>query len=230
MISLINSLPRFEIKSAEQFRIKSNFSLYPDISLFWKSETGGLVSSLDNNITLWGSFDFTELSGFLYMLSPASVFCDEKTAQKLTVPYKKHTVFVMYREDDGKPAQKSDEATALLSDTLKSDEIYGILKSGGLTLPPTDVFSVDFCHRLNRNALCFFARRDICAAIALTNGDTALINGIASLKKGMGSAALNAVIKKSGKKRIFAVCEESVIPFYEKNGFKMKYKAVSFTK
>ena len=82
-----------------------------------------------------------------------------------------------------------------------------------------EFFAVDFCYRLNHGYLKYFALKEICAAIGISDGQAVLLNGIASHKKGMGSVALHGVLSQFGYKTAFAVCERDVCGFYEKNNF-----------
>ena len=43
-------------------------------------------------------------------------------------------------------------------------------------------------------------------------------------KKGLGSIVLNQMLNSLGGRKIFTAAEESVVPFYIKNGFKKAYK------
>lgn len=223
MIRAVSGFSDIRVNSVEMFRIKSTCMLYPDIAQFWVSDEGGMISVLDGDAVVTGNFRKDELNGFLGFLSPRSVFCSEKTAGLIDLPYKREDVCVMERPGEA-------EVCAAAGDLLKSDGVYGILKVKGLDLPPADAFSVDFCRRLNRGALCYYAERDVCAAIAQLCDRVCLITGVASHQKGAGTRALLSVIKKADKKKVYAVCREEVVPFYEKNGFMRSYGAVYLTK
>lgn len=223
MIKHLNSSPAFTLNSVEHFKIKTNYSLYTDMSLFWTSDEGGIISSLDWDAVISGKFNYEELNGFLKMSSPLSIFCSMSLAEKIVLPYRKERAFVFVR--DGEVEGDYPEG-----DTLKSDEIYKILKVEEFNMPPADSFSPDFCLRLNHGALCYYAEKEKCAAVAQLCDDVALITGVTSREKGLGSKALMAVIKKANKKKIFAVAKPELEPFYIKNGFKKMYEAAYLLK
>ena len=62
----------------------------------------------------------------------------------------------------------------------------------------------------------------MCAAIGVFDGQTVLVNGITSHKKGMGTVALGGLLSQYDATAI-AVCEKEVEPFYLKNDFKPEH-------
>ena len=216
MISLVDKIPKLNSHCAESIKINCNYQLYKDVALFWVQDGNkAVISMLDGNMVILNvSADIDELREFVNMVSPLSVFSDADTMTSL-FGERFHRVFVMqsdYRFKGDKP-----------SDTLNSSEIYRLLDVKGLSLPPYEFFAVDFCYRLNHGCLKYFALKEICAAIGISDGQAVLLNGIASHKKGMGSVALHGVLSQFGYKTAFAVCERDVCGFYEKNNFRHIY-------
>ena len=219
MISQVKNLPELcAVKSAELIRIKCLYDAYAGLARFWEQNgSGTLISMLDGNVTVYNSgADITELREFLSFVSPSSVFSDSKTLEMLGIhSYQK--VCVMSRFGDISPIDSPDE--------LRSDEIYEILNTEGLKLPPYEYFAVDFCRRKNLGGLQCFAKKDRYAAISISSGQAALIQGIASRVKGEGSRALCGIVSRSYGKTVLACAREELCGFYTKNGFEYSYSA-----
>ena len=217
MISLVNEIPKLNLPLAEVVKINCTYNLYKDIAMFWlQNENNAIISMLDGNMTIYNNgADCDELRQFINVISPLSVFSDAKTLEKL-FENKFHRVCVVKSE------HRFD--CNLQSDTLNSSEIYRLLDVDGLQLPPYEHFAVDFCYRLNNGQLKYFALKNKCAAITISDGQAALLNGIASHQKGMGRVALCGVLAGCNM-HCLAVCEESVMPFYLKNNFYHIYDA-----
>ncbi len=221
MIELIATLPDINTAAIEFFKIKSSYESYPKETLIWRQTEGGLISLLDGNMVIYNAECNEELRDFIKFVSPASVFSSLHTISAL---FWENIEAACVMEYSGEPLCDS------FSDELRSDEIYKLLDIEGFELPNYECFAVDFCHRLRTGALKYFAKRDLSAAIALISGNTALINGIASHKKGEGSRALRSLIAGLEGKRVFALCREPLKQFYIKNGFSFKYHTAYWRK
>lgn len=217
MISMTNEIPKLSLSCAEVVKINCTYNSYRDIALFWvQNDTRAVISMLDGNMVVFNNgADIDELREFIGVISPASVFSDAETLGKL------------YGQDFQKVCvMKSDYnfRCDTPSQTLSSAEIYRLLNVDGLELPHYEYFAVDFCHRLNHGTLKYFALKDKCAAIGISDGQAVLVNGIASRQKGMGSLALSGLLSRY-QVPVFAVCEEHIVPFYLKNNFSHSYNA-----
>lgn len=214
MIALSGSLPEITQPAAEYIRIKCLFDSYKDDrnTYFWIQDGGKAVISLaDGNMTVYRTGEDTdELSEFINMVSPRSIFTSLETFKAVGMAPVK-TVNVMCRISDVQ------EETA--GDTVSSKELYGILSAGGFDMPDYPSFAVDFCRRHNRGYADYFAVKDKCAAVSFHSGNYAVINGIVSLEKGMGGAALTAILGKNTGRTVLACCEDNITGFYEKYGF-----------
>lgn len=218
MIKLIKNLPQIFEPKAELIKINCNFQIYKEEALFWAQDGDkALISMLDGNMVIYNkNAEMLELGEFIEVISPASVFSDAKTLQSL-FGEAFHTVCVVASSDKFECEG--------ISDRLSSDEIYTLLSVDGLTLPDYQYFAPDFCRRLNRGGLKYFAKKGECAAVTLTDGKYTLLNGIASHKKGGGSAALRGALSGVEGGYALAVCERELLPFYLKNNFKHIYDA-----
>lgn len=214
MIALSGSLPEITQPAAEYIRIKCLFDSYKDDrnTYFWIQDGGKAVISLaDGDMTVYRTGEDTdELSEFINMVSPRSIFTSLETFKAVGIAPVK-TVNVMCRISDVR------EETA--GDTVSSKELYGILSAGGFDMPDYPSFAVDFCRRHNRGYADYFAVKDKCAAVSFHSGNYAVINGIVSLEKGMGGAALTAILGKNTGRTVLACCEDNITGFYEKYGF-----------
>lgn len=221
MIKLITALPEIKNKRAEYIKIKNTFDTYSDIALFWSQEDKIYISMLDGNMVILNlGGDLDELSAFLKVISPKSVFTDSETAEKLG--FKGINAEAGFLEDN--------EEAEPLSDELSSKEIYNIFKSSGLPVPSYEPFAVDICLKLNRGTANFFGIKNTAVAVGLKADNLVLINGIASLKKGMGSAVLRGLMSKNKGKTAVACFEEKVRGFYIKNNFTIKYSVTYWEK
>lgn len=217
MISLVDKLPQMSV-SAQSIKISCLYDCYKDDDkvLFWsQDDVKAVIAMTDGNMIIHSDGgDFEELKEFCDVLSPACIFSDYDTLCQLgRKPKEKINIMSRSCDIDGETA----------GDMLSSKEIYALLDVDGLSLPEYPYFAVDYCRRLNMGSADYFAIKDTCAVITFNSGGNAIINGIASHKKGCGSVALKAIIQKNRGREIFVCCRESVKGFYEKNGFKPLY-------
>ena len=217
MISLVTQIPQINLPLAEIIKINCNYNLYSDVAMFWvQDETRAIISMLDGNMVVYNrDADFDELREFIGVVAPTSIFSDADTLTGLFGENFERVCVV-----------KSDTAFTcdVKSDVLDSKEIYRALNVDGLELPPYEYFAVDYCLRLNRGQLKYFAIKGVCAAVGISDGQSVLINGISSHKKGMGSTALRGLLSQYNKTTV-AVCKTDVMPFYLKNDFQLDYYA-----
>lgn len=220
MITLVKQLPFLDELSAEAVKINCLYECYKDDSsvMFWVQDEGkAYISMTDGNMTIFSvSPDYEELREFVEVLNPACIFSDSNTLQKIGKPAAEN-INVMYRKADIKGDTEGDH--------LSSKELYSLLDVKGLSLPEYPYFAVDFCRRLNKDNAKYFALKDKCAVITFNCKDYAIINGLASHEKGFGSIALKAILQKNYGKHFLVCCRDSVMPFYQKNGFKKLYDA-----
>lgn len=220
MISLTKDFSIKEIGCAEYVKIKSLYDTYKteDFVLFWVQNDGDAYISLcdGNMIILNISADFEELSEFVNVISPASVYSNYETLKKIDKT-PKEAIFVLKKHCVFTDNPKSDE--------MKSDELYNILNKEGLSLPLYEYFAVDICRRLNRKTAKYFGIKNKCAAISFEAQNLSVINGIASNEKGFGSISLKGIMNLNEGKELFVCCRENIKGFYLKNGFEFCYMA-----
>lgn len=220
MIALTDFLPDASAPNAEYIRLKCLFDCYKDDKdvLFWEQDGGSAYISLaDGDMTVFcENGDCEEMKEFISVISPRSIFGSFEVLKALGLQ-NIHSVEVMCRA--------ADISGKTLGDSLNSREIYDILNIKEFVLPEYPYFAVDFCRRLNKGFADYFAVRNKCAAVTFHTGNYAILNGIVSREKGFGTVALKAVLQKNYGRTLLVCCEEKLIGFYEKNGFKKIYKA-----
>lgn len=223
MIRLTDSIPAVSLPRAEWVRLYSVFACYPKDALFWEQDKGrAYISCLDGDMTIYNiSADIEELMQFIGVISPHSIFSDAKTLSELGLK-DLQTVNVM--------AKKALTNGITASDEPGSRKVYDIFKTAGLSLPEYEYFAVDLCRRLNHGQAVCFLKENECAAFAVTAGEYALIQGIASLKKGGGSTALDAIMQKNHGRTVLACCNDNVIGFYKKKEFERLYEAACWVR
>ncbi len=214
MVTLVKKIPIFNALSAEWVRIKCLYDSYKndDRVMFWVQDTDKcIIAMTDGNMIIYNiSADLEELEKFVNALNPACVFSDYETL--CTIGRKpKERINILHR--------KADIKCDLVSDELSSKEIYDLLDVKGLSLPEYPYFAVDYCHRLNNGFADYFGIKNECCAVTFNCGKFAIMNGIASHKKGMGSVALKGVLQKNYGRDFLVCCRDSVLEFYKKNGF-----------
>jgi len=220
MISITKEITKVDIKDAALIKLRCLYECYKDDSsvMFWCQNGGDAYISLtDGNMIIYNkNADIKELSEFVSVISPCCVFSDLETLKAIgKAPNEEIYVYSI-------KAEKSEKTK---SDELSSDELYSLLDVDGLSLPEYPFFAVDYCRRLNKGYADYFAIKGLCAAISFNTGRFAIMNGIASHKKGYGSIALKNILSKNEGRDFLVCCREKVRMFYEKNGFQFLYKA-----
>lgn len=220
MITLVSEIPFLDNLSAEAVKINCLYADYKNDAsvMFWVQDGNkAYISMTDGNMIIYAvNPDYEELSEFVLVLNPACIFSDSVTLEKIGKTADEN-INIMYRLADVKGQTDCD--------SLSSKELYSLLDVNGLSLPEYPYFAVDYCKRLNNGNAKYFAIKNKCAVITFSCGDYAIINGLASHQKGYGSIALKGILQKNYGKHFLVCCRDSVMPFYEKNGFKKLYNA-----
>jgi len=222
LIELIKTVPRVETLSAEHIKLRATFEAYGSDGLFWAQDIdAAYLSLIDGNMVIYNRLPLTEdrteeLVEFLAVINPACVFSDLETLTKLDRKPREE-ISVMHIKVEENSDKKSDE--------LSSQMLYDLLNVEGLSLPDYEHFAVDICYRLNHGLAEYFGIENTCAAISFHTGKFAIMNGIASHKKGFGSIALKNILAKNRGRDFLVCCRQSVKEFYIKNKFVELYKA-----
>ena len=211
MIRLVKR-PETDINSVEGIRIGENYKVYGDYALFWHQNGGKtVISMLDGDMIISGDPDnYEELSAFVNMISPRSVFSSSEILKGLGL-FDNSLIVSVLSVKDLQPFPD-------ISDELSSKEVYFLLKTAGFTLPDHAHFATDYCSRLNKGRLDYFAIKDTAVSMCIGRKNV-LINGMVSLKKGYGSKCLNGLLSKVRPEKAFVCAKRDVETFYIKNGF-----------
>ena len=218
MITQASVLPKLKAASAEGIKIRNIFnSCGADAQVFVQDDGKAFISLLDGDVVIQNSnADIEEIKSFLDFVKPRSVFSNIATLKDLGLK-NIQKANVLIRENASECEYRSD--------ILKSDDVYKLLLSGGFKLPAYEFFATDFCRRLNKGALNYFALRDKCVGIVLVADDYCLLNGIVSVCRGFGTVALKGALSKNSDKTMLVCCEDNLKEFYFKNGFSFLYEA-----
>ncbi len=217
MINKVYELPEYTEPSAELIKIQNLFETYPDISqLFVQTETGALIFILDRDVIISGDIVADEVKKFISFLRAKSVFSSSKNLKKLFPSFDEVNVLLCKKP-------KTIASGNLFSDTLSSREAYDLLNLDKFVLPSYEQFATDYCRRLNHGKIKVFAKRTKAIAITLETENYRMLGGIVSKQKGMGGALLNSAV--SGTKPVLCTAEDELVPFYNKFGFELLYKA-----
>ena len=142
MIKRIFTLPKERKVSPQYLKIKLNYLVYSDISLFWEQGEGDAVISLiDKDMVIENrNADINELRLFVNLIRPNSIFSDSETLRKLNLPFESYSVMKLEKEKENK---------AFISDNLSSKDIYELLKKANFSLPIYEYFATDYCAKHN---------------------------------------------------------------------------------
>ncbi len=218
MITLVREIPDLDMALAEWVKIKCLYSAYPKDKnvMFWvQGDNEAVIAMTAGNMIICRlGGDPLELTEFVNMLNPACVFSDWDTLCLIErKPRERINILSRLADIEGETA----------GDGFSSKEVYSLLDVEGLSLPDYPDFAVDYCHRLNAGLADYFGIKGKCCAVSFNCGDSAIMNGIASHQKGMGSVALKGILQKNKAREFFVCCRDGVLPFYYKNGFYHRY-------
>ena len=229
MITIIDNLEQPTLNFKDEFlsaKIKANFLSYGgDCSflLCWcqRSDTGitAIICRFEQSVIIVASddADFGEIKDFLKVVGFSSLQASPFVFKKLGLEFTEYQVVFKKAKIGGKLPPMPNIKNAY--DILFDEESPHIKKV------PFDSFYVDLCHRIRHGtAAAVLNCNSVCVASHITN-NAAVISGVAtkisSRKTGSGSTVLNSLCESLNGRKIFAAAEESVVPFYIKNGFEV---------
>ncbi|MBQ4130918.1 MAG: hypothetical protein IJD71_01085 [Clostridia bacterium] len=228
MITIIDPLKLPALNFKDEFlsaKIKANFLSYGGDCSFlflWCQKSNqditAIICKFEQSVIIVASddADFGEIKDFLNVVGFSSIQASPVVFKRLGLDYTEYQVVF-----------KASELGGTLPPMPNLKEVYDILfseENPHIKKVPFDSFYVDLCHRIRHNtAAAVLNHSSVCIASHITN-DAAVISGVAtkknSRKTGSGSEALISLCKNLDGRKIFAAAEESVVPFYIKNGFK----------
>lgn len=236
MINLIKDLDLSAFRFADEFlmtKIKANLLSYgynPKFLNLWcqicDSDIMALICKMEQNVIIVSNYlaDFDEIKEFLQVIGFESLSAEPYILYKLGLKFTEYQVVLKTAEKGGSlPSMPNIKA---VYETLYGEENPHIKRMN------FEGFYVDLNHRIRHNtAAAVLGDSAVCIASHLTD-DSAVISGVVTLKSkrksGLGSAVLSALVKEMDGRKIFAAAEESVVPFYIKNGFRTHSKTAIF--
>lgn len=182
---------------------------YPFLK-FFVSENGAVMAVYYGSAVISGTADeevleFCSISGFGEILCP-----ENGKGQRLNI---------MEYKGGGK-------TTSLLSADAPYSEVFEILKDG-FDISFDDWYT-DTCHNVRHGISEVFALEGKATAQKMFTVDGISLISLVAVKKearknGTGSRLIQAVSERLAKNsRVFVICEDSLVPFYEKNGYAVK--------
>ena len=226
MISLISELPHTAF--ADEFlmtKIKANLLSYGTECGFldlWYQQSEDKITALickfEQSVILVAdpTADFGEIKEFINVIGFKNIQAEPFILELLGFEFTEYQVVFKMTEKGGSLPEMPN-ITAVY-DLLYGEENPHIAKA------EFESFYVDLSHRIRHNtAAAILADKAVCVASHLTD-TAAVISGVTTKKEarkaGLGSLVLKGLTENLNGRKIFAAAENSVVPFYIKNGFK----------
>lgn len=192
-----------------------------DFCRFYRQECA-FLSQLDGSWVLCGEADFEELAPFLIMSGFSELFCTTEAAQALCKQgnFARHDLNLMiFRRCESEDFCACDLPDLDFSPPLS--EVYEILKTGFDV--PFEPWYLDMSHRVRHGVTRFAAIDGSCLCVQHEQCSEALLSQIATLPElrgqGRASRLIRAVCARISAREIMLVCEDALVPFYERAGF-----------
>lgn len=226
-----DELSALPAKGIEAQKLRALFVAYGtayDFCRFFRQDSC-YISSLDGSFVVCddGIADAEELADFFRMNGFAEIFCSETLGkalgEKLSAPYT--FVNVMHFDNAGVCPISFDSSPAL-------SEVYSIISEGfDIEFEP---WYLDMSHRVRHGISRCCVINDKAALVIQhdINGE-ALISQVACRKacrgQGIGAELVTSVSAALAPSEVYVLCEDALIPFYEKCGFSVSGKKIVIT-
>ena len=203
---------RGKIKSLEE----SYGFKYPFLKFFVQTDLSAVIAVYYDSAVVLGKAD-EETALFLETEFGGEVLTSAEN-EKIFGSFSYETLYIM--EYTGIISEK----TALRTD-LSYEKVYEILKEG-FDIPFDDWYT-DTCHRVRHGISRIYTIEDKATATEIFSVDGISLITLVAVKKAYRKSGLGGMLVKSlseklkEKGKIFVICEKSLIPFYEKNGYKL---------
>ncbi len=206
-------------KGIEANKIRSMYLAYGlkyDFCRFYRQDNCFLCS-LDGSFVICGDVtDINELSQFLCMNGFSDVFCSESVGVELSKLLNAECSFVNMMKYSGNDYYVSVNTEPKLS------EVYDILKDGfDIDFEP---WYLDMSHRVRHGiSKCYTLDNSATVTVQYCLNNEALISQVATKKdaRGQGKASdiVKAVSSLLNPNKIYVLCEDKLVPFYQKTGY-----------
>jgi len=185
-----------------------------------------IIEKLENTLFIVAkkNADFIEIKDFISAIGFSSIQSEPEILAELELKAKEYQVLCLKGKGESLPPPYPD---------IK--KVYSLLYGEkNNSIKPTDFegFYVDLSHKIRKGFAAAIAHTDaVCVASHITK-DHAVISGVAvqsgARKGGRGSEILKSMLASLGNRQIYVAAEESVVPFYIKNGFTKAYKTAIY--
>lgn len=212
----LSDLPTSGVEANKIRALFLSYGLKFDFCRFYRQENL-FLSALDGSFVICGEHtDIDELSDFLVMNGYTDIFCSEKLGILLSDALKADCKYITLMRYSG------EEYSCSLNSEPSLSDVYKILCDGFDI--PFEPWYLDMSHRIRHGITkCYVL--DGCSTVTVQhdlNGE-ALISQVATARseRGKGTAArlIRSVCADLSPSKAFVLCEDELIPFYEKVGF-----------
>lgn len=161
-----------------------------------------------------GKTDIEELAEFLCFSGFAGVFCSDKLGRELSEKLSLEAKIINLMRFGG-------EISGEIPETLSVSEAYSVIKTGFCF--DFEPWYLDMSHRVRHGISRFYGLCGSALAVQYSINGEALLSQVSTLpeKRGNGCASrlLSAVCGELRDFAVYVLCENELVPFYQKNGF-----------
>lgn len=191
-----------------------------------KGDITALIEKIENNLLIVANddADFVEIKNFILAIGFSSVQGMPEILKKLDLDFKEFQVLELWGDNNENFPPYPD---------IK--EVYSILyseKNNNIKHTDFEGFYVDLSHKIRNGFAAATVHNNAVSVASHITKNSAVISGVAvrsgHRKSGLGSSVLKEMLSSLGRRKIFVAAEESVVPFYIKNGFLKTYKTAIY--
>lgn len=216
----LSALPRKGVEAQKIRALLRSYGTKYDFCRFYASENA-VLCEIDGDFVICetgNAPDIEELAGCFTFGGFSEIFCSEELGVPLAERMRCYSQRVNLMRFEGEPVPNTDDIE--ISPLL--DEVYNILKTAfDIEYEP---WYADMSHRIRHNVAK--ARKTDNSVLIIQhdiNGE-ALLSQIATLPeaRGRGNASrlVKAVCAELSESEVFLLCEDALLPFYRRLGFK----------
>lgn len=223
-----SALPEKGVEAQKIRALLLSYGTDYDFCRFFRQNESAFLAVLDGNAALCcgAQTDFAELSCFLLMNGVSELFCSEAAADGLCsfAGLTRTDVNLMRFSGKGEPC--SFEHSPSLC------EVYEILRTGFAL--PFEPWYLDMSHRVRHGVSRFALREGACLCVQHNIGGEALLSQVATLPELRGrkraTTLIKAVCAELSPCEVYVISGDSLVPFYEKAGFRFAEKKAVLTR
>lgn len=217
----LNDLPKYGIEAQKIRALLFSYGLKYDFCRFYvgESHTGcAFLGELNGSFVLseCGDCDYDELAEFLAFSGFSEIFCSESAGEGLSELLPCHLQKVNVMRFEGEAISCGIESDPSL------DNVYTILKTAfDIEYEP---WYLDMSHRVRHGVSGFRMLNGSVLAVQHNINGEALLSQVATIPemrgKGTARRLISAVCAELSSSSIFVICEDKLLEFYRKLGFR----------